>query len=408
MHSTLNQANSGGKGHLRELMPALKNKKYFNYGGQGPLPKPSLEAINKSWEEIQEMGPFSNDVFAYISREITKTKELLASMCMATPNQVALTENVTSGCILPLWGLPFKTGDRFLVSDCEHPGVVAACKELAKRKGIFIDVLPIQNLRYGLAQIDELERAFLDLTDKYITPRTRLVVVSHILWNTGQVIPIKALGDYLKSQASQPYLLVDGAQSFGQIAINEEAKIADIYAFTGHKWACGPEGLGGVALSERVLTESQPTLIGWRALKNENTILNSTDNLFHNDGRRFEIATSCIPLLAGLRCSLGLLEKEGALIERSNIIQQKSAALWLELSKIDLVEPLLEGNPPAGLVSFTHKGRDSPRKIVQKLGTSAIWIRDLVEPKSLRACVHVTTDEGEMRSLIEAIKAIKI
>ena len=57
-------------GSIRHLIPALLNKKYFNYGGQGPLPLPSLEAIKSSWMTIQELGPFTNDVWPYISKEI--------------------------------------------------------------------------------------------------------------------------------------------------------------------------------------------------------------------------------------------------------------------------------------------------------------------------------------------------
>ena len=62
---------------MRAIMPALQNKHYFNYGGQGPLPTPSLEAIQSSWLKIQELGPFTNDVWPYISSEIRATKELL-------------------------------------------------------------------------------------------------------------------------------------------------------------------------------------------------------------------------------------------------------------------------------------------------------------------------------------------
>ena len=48
------------RNNLRDQIPALKNKYYFNYGGQGPLPKSSLEAIVKTWEIIQDLGPFTN------------------------------------------------------------------------------------------------------------------------------------------------------------------------------------------------------------------------------------------------------------------------------------------------------------------------------------------------------------
>ena len=47
---------------LRSLMPGLKNKLYFNYGGQGPLPSPSLNEITRSWQKIQELGPFTSNV----------------------------------------------------------------------------------------------------------------------------------------------------------------------------------------------------------------------------------------------------------------------------------------------------------------------------------------------------------
>ena len=64
---------------LRELIPSLKNKYYFNYGGQGPLPKPSLNAIMRSWEIIQEIGPFTNDIWPFIFQEIIKTKTILSN-----------------------------------------------------------------------------------------------------------------------------------------------------------------------------------------------------------------------------------------------------------------------------------------------------------------------------------------
>ena len=111
---------------LRDLCPALANKAYFNYGGQGPLPDPALETIVASWRTIQELGPFSLAVWPFVERETTRVRNALAGLCGVAPHRLALTENVTSGCVLPLWGLPWQQGDALLISDCEHPGVVAA------------------------------------------------------------------------------------------------------------------------------------------------------------------------------------------------------------------------------------------------------------------------------------------
>jgi len=385
-------------------MPALQNKTYFNYGGQGPLPTPSLEAIKTSWLKIQRLGPFTNDVWPYISSEISTTKELLGKICGVHFNRISLTENVTTGCVLPLWGLPLIHGDHILISDCEHPGVIAACKELALRKGLQIDIWPVQQMREGSNQQDRTDQEILKSLESLIHPKTKLVVLSHLLWNTGQLMPIGAIADSLKEHPKKPFLLVDAAQSFGQIPIKDAASKVDIYAFTGHKWAFGPEGLGGVVLSERVILESNPTIIGWRSLKTEKGIYQSISPQFHLDGRRFEVATSCIPLLAGLRVSLNLLEKEGSEAQRLKKIKKFSSQLWEQLQGIRQIKTILNGPPPAGLISFSIKPQKSANDLVKKLGVNRFWIRMLEDPEWLRACLHITSTEDEIKELTEQIK----
>ena len=385
---------------LRSQCPALLNKTYFNYGGQGPLPTPSLEAIQASWRRIQELGPFTTDVWPFIGAEVSSTRRRLAHLCGVAPHRLALSENVTSGCVLPLWGLPFDSGDRLLISDCEHPGVVAACVELARREGLTIDTLPAKQLRGDQPSTDA---GVMDALEQSLTPRSRLVVLSHLLWNTGQIMPIPAVAERLAQHPQAPYLLVDAAQSFGQIPVQDAAAAADIYAFTGHKWACGPEGLGGVALSERVLNEGQPTVIGWRSLQDESKADLSSSDPFHHDSRRFEVATSCVPLMAGLRCSLELLDQEGSAETRLMRIRQLSGDLWSGLREMPGVKPLMEVPPASGLVSFQLSCEAAPAEVVQQLGQQGLWIRDLADPSCLRACTHVTTTEGETKALTTAI-----
>ncbi len=388
---------------FREECPALENKVYFNYGGQGPLPKSSLNAITDSWKTIQRLGPFTNDVWPYIVSEVQKSKELLAEKCGVTPHQIALTENVTAGCVLPLWGIPFKENDRLLISDSEHPGVVAACQEIARRNNLYIDILPVQTIKGGEEE-QSSKSIVLQRIKSLLTPRTKLVVLSHLLWNTGQIMPIEEVAKELNFHCSKAYLMVDAAQSFGQIPISKAAASADIYAFTGHKWSCGPEGLGGVALSERMLLEAKPTLIGWRSIKNESIVFNTDKDPFHKDGRKFELATSCVPLLAGLRCSLNLLEREGNATKRLEIIKELSKKLWVDINNTENLETILKEYPPAGIVSFTHKSNKSSKSIVKELGKQDIWIRNLEEPDCLRACVHISTAFDELNMLIKALK----
>jgi len=390
---------------FKENIPALQNKSYFNYGGQGPLPTESLNAITTSWETIQHLGPFTNDVWPYITKEIISTKNLLSDICGIHPTRIALTENVSSGCVLPLLGLAFSEGDHLLISDCEHPGIVAACKELARTKKLIIGILPILKLCNGNDNKKETYQTVLKLIDANLKKNTRLVVLSHLLWNTGQIMPIELISQKLKEHSNKPYLLVDAAQSFCHIPIKGACDKADIYAFTGHKWAYGPEGLGAVALSRRVIEESKPTLIGWKCLKTEEGIYVNNKNPFHSDARRFEIATSCIPLLAGLKSSLMMLKNEGSETDRFLKIKSLSSILWGKLNQIKNIQLVLNSDPPSGIISFSINGINSPEEVVNYLGQKNLWIRVLEDPKWLRACVHITTDINEIDNLVIGLKS---
>ena len=390
---------------LRALMPALANKTYFNYGGQGPLPTPSLEAIVATWRRIQELGPFTTALWPVLEAETSQLRQLLAQWCGAPPHRLALTENVTMGCVLPLWGLPWQAGEEILLSDGEHDGVVAACRELARRFNLRIETLPVQPLR----QIPgDPEAPVLEALERALTTRTRLVVLSHVIWTTGQRMPLGAVAERLAAHPQRPWLLVDGAQSFGSLPVAPEAAQSDIYAFTGHKWCCGPEGLGGVLLSERLLAESQPTLIGWRTLRAED----QAGGGFHRDGRRFEVATSCTPLLSGLHTSLTLLEGVGSAADRLALIQRQAERLWRGLREVPGCRPLLEEPPPVGLVSFQLFRPDgspiAPQGVVARLGEQGLWLRQLNGPSCLRACTHVTTTDGEVDQLLEALHRLVV
>ncbi len=198
---------------LRDLCPALANKTYFNYGGQGPLPTPALEAITASWQRIQELGPFTSAVWPFVEQETARVRQALADLCGVGPHRLALTENVTSGCVLPLWGLPWQNGDVLLISDAEHPGVVAACQELARREGLSITSLPVLELCRSTPQA-ELDSAVLQALEQHLSPRTRLVVLSHLLWNSGSVMPITAVAAQLQQHPQRPWLLVEGPVVF--------------------------------------------------------------------------------------------------------------------------------------------------------------------------------------------------
>ncbi len=183
----------------RQQFPALANKAYFNYGGQGPMPQAALDAIFQSYEYVQRVGPFSNEVGSWVVREATETRVAIASSLGVPTETITLTEDVTVGCNIALWGIDWQAGDHLLISDCEHPGIVATVQELQRRFGIEVSCCPLMGtLNEGdpVAAIAE-----------YLRPKTRMVVLSHILWNTGQVLHLAEIAAACRNHSTEIHLI---------------------------------------------------------------------------------------------------------------------------------------------------------------------------------------------------------
>jgi L-cysteine/cystine lyase len=378
------------KDNHRQQFPALANKAYFNYGGQGPLPEPALEAIYEAYKRVQLGGPFSGEVGGWVVKVAILTRRAIASELAVPAETIALTEDVTVGCNIALWGIDWKAGDRLLLSDCEHPGIVASVMELQRRFNIEVAICP---LAATLNEGDPVQ-----VIADSLQPNTRLLVISHILWNTGQVLPLNEIVNVCHQAGVK--VLVDAAQSVGVLPLDLIESGVDFYAFTGHKWWCGPEGLGGLYVSGAALADLHPVFIGWRGIVTDShaKILG-----WKAGSQRYEIATSAYPLYAGLRSAIALQHEWGTIAERYAEICRLSKYLWERLSELPDVECLRTSAPEAGLVSFRLMNGMPHNQLVNLLEKQGIMVRTILSPDCVRACVHYFTTEAESDRLVGAI-----
>ncbi|NEQ35046.1 MAG: aminotransferase class V-fold PLP-dependent enzyme [Okeania sp. SIO3I5] len=381
--------------NYRQNFPALANKNYFNYGGQGPMPEISLQAISDSYQKVQNLGPFSDKVGKWVINEAALMRGAIAAELGVSPDTITLTENVTVGCNIPLWGLDWQAGDHLLLSDCEHPGVIATIDEIKRRFNIEVSTCPImETLNQGKP---------VEVIAENLRPNTKLLVISHILWNTGQVLPLTEIVKSCHHLFPSPIkVLVDAAQSVGVLPLKLAETEVDFYAFTGHKWCCGPEGLGGLYVSAKARESLSPTFIGWRGVLKDKS---GKPIGWQPDGRCYEIATSAYPLYSGLREALALHNQWGTATERYEKIKELSRYLWENLTKIPEIKCLRTAPPEAGLVSFQLTNGKSHQELVKYLENQGIMVRTILDPDCVRACVHYFTGEAEIDKLIEEIKA---
>ncbi len=379
----------------RQEFPGLINKVYFNFGGQGTLPRAGLEAIIDAHNFLQQQGPFSLKVNDWITQKTELLRAAIAQQLGVEASTITLTENVTAGCNIALWGLDWKQGDRILMTDCEHPGIMATVQEIAKRFGVEIDICPILNT---LNEGDPVE-----VIKNHLKPQTKLVVLSHLLWNTGQILPLKEISHLCHnySGSDRPILvLADAAQSAGSLPLKLAETEVDFYAFTGHKWFCGPAGVGAVYIRPEIFELVNPTFIGWRGI---NIDEKGQPIDFKNNGEKFEVATSSYPQYEGLRAAIAVHNHWGNAEQRYQQICRLSEYLWQGLSEIPAINCLKKSSPEAGLVSFKVDSNINHKTIVYKLEKQGFLLRTIRDPDCIRACVHYFTLPDEIEQLIKAI-----
>lgn len=391
----------------RQLFPALQKHSYFNFGGQGPLPRPALDAICQAYQYLDEITPFSQAAHQWSTEQCELTRRAIAQELGVSPQVIAITEDVTVGCNIALWGIQWQPGDRILLSDCEHPGVIAAVQEIQRRFELEVAFFPLQDTLNAepLEPVNRLQEA--------LTPNTRLVVLSHILWNTGQVLPLKEMSQACRqyTPAQVPiHILVDAAQSVGVLPLNLPDLDIDYYAFTGHKWWCGPAGVGGLYINPDRLTGElrdrlHPTFIGWRGIVSNEQ---GQRVAWQPGSVRFEVATSALPLFIGLRTAIEVHQGYGSATERYQALLTQSQALWQAMMQLPQVECLRTIAPPeAGLVAFQLKDQATPQaheQQVQDLEAQGFLLRTLKQPSCIRASVHYLTTPEACDRLIKAIR----
>ncbi|UKO99688.1 aminotransferase class V-fold PLP-dependent enzyme [Nostoc sp. UHCC 0870] len=375
--------------HHREQFPALANKLYFNYGGQGAMPKATMDTINQTIAHIQDIGPFGNEAGNWLTAQMQTVREAIASELNVTTDTIAFTDNVTVGCNIAMWGISWQAGDHILLSDCEHPGVIATTQELSRRFGVEVSICPLKDT---LNEGDPVA-----IIAQNLRPQTRLVVLSHVFWNTGQVLPVEKIVEVCRNNNS--FLLIDAAQSVGALPLNLTELGVDFYAFTGHKWLCGPEGVGGLYVRPEVLNSLHPTFIGLYGIIVDS---HSQPVDWKPDARRYEVSTPAYPLYFGLREAIAIHQQWGTPQERYAQIRRNSEYLWRRLAALPDVKCLSTAPPECGIVSFQLTNHHS-LKLVQFLDTQKILTRTIADPSCTRATVHYLTLESEIDQLVEAV-----
>jgi isopenicillin-N epimerase len=205
----------------------------FNNGGVSPAP---LTVLNAEIEAIR----YSNLLPSYrmwndLEPKIEDTRKTLARMWNVDPECIAITRNASESLQIAQFGIDLEPGDEVLTTSQDYPRMIFAWTQRARREKIVLKQLDFQ---VPVQDLNDLVRLF----EQAITPRTRVIHMSHVVFMTGQIFPIKAICALARQHGITS--IVDGAHAFAHVPFQLSDVDCDFYGASLHKWLSAPIGTG--------------------------------------------------------------------------------------------------------------------------------------------------------------------
>ena len=372
---------------LRAQLPAVQTTGYFNTGSNGPIPIAAFAAADVEARRELEQGRIVPGTYMENRDRNRRFAAMAATIFGAEADEIALTHSATEGLGTALMGMTWSPGDEVITTFEEHPGLMLPLALLARRFGVIIRYADIGD---GGSRVVEA------LADR-ITSRTRAIAVSHVLWSTGAVLPLREISEL--ARRNEVMVIVDGAQSAGQVPVDLHGMGIDAYAMAGQKWLCGPEATGLLYVRRYRFADIAPTYARYGQFEPSGYFIPA------QGAARYEIGEFYSPAIAAQEAALRWLREEVGLDWAYDRIAALGAEFRRRLTSIDGVTVVTPGEPMAGLVNFTIAGL-SPQEVTAHLYDRGYTIRYVEYAPctvSARASVGWWNTEEEVAGLAAAI-----
>ncbi len=318
-------------------------------------------AIRGEQEEDVRHGRVGSVYFQRVLSMRAAMRERFARLLGADPRTVALTTSTTEGCNIVLGGLGLGRGDQIVTTTDEHFGLLGALHA----SGADVVVVPPDPERIVGA----------------VTPATRLVAVSQVLWTTGATLPVRRL----REDTGVP-ILVDGAQSVGAIPVEPDG--LDFLTVSGQKWLCGPDSTGALVVVD-------PERLSVRAPSYFSQASYEPDGAYvpHDGAARFEAGWWSAAALAGMAAAVELRPAWW----RDRAVAAADRCRSLLAGRVEVLTPAL----PSTLVAF--RTDEPPADVVERLAAAGVLVREIPGRDLVRVSCGWWTSDGDLERLAAAL-----
>jgi selenocysteine lyase/cysteine desulfurase len=248
----------------------------LNNGGVSPSPRIVQEAVER-YNRMSNEGP-SYYMWRILDQGREPLRQKLAQLAGCSPEEIAVNRNATEALNTVIFGLDLKAGDEVIGTKQDYPNMINAWRQRAAREGIVYTQL---NFNFPIENDEEIVSTF----EKAITPKTKILHLTHIINWIGQILPVRKIAQMAHRHGLE--VIVDGAHSFGLLDFKIPDLECDYFGTSLHKFLSAPIGSGMLWVKKEKIEKIWPLVCN--------------DNPRSPDIRKFEtLGTRSFPIEQGI------------------------------------------------------------------------------------------------------------
>ncbi len=368
---------------IRDQFPLSKDKVFFNPGTVGAMPNVVVDKmvahLRYNAENVADWAYKNDNAEEFISgyNNLLGIRTKVAALINGTAAEIAMTDNVTNGMSYIANGITLQPGDEILTTDQEHGGGKGGWLVKEKRYGIVFKMVAIPKPAHSPKEV-------YDIIVNAITPRTKVLMLSHMITGSGAILPVKEL--CVEAGKRGIFTVLDGAQTIGQIKVDVKDIGCDVYLGCFHKWMGAPPGTGFMYVKADRMKDIWTTVASGRW------------DTHDDEGFRFtQRGTGNFPVLKGLEASIDFHNEIGPdkVYARIKFLGERLRAGLKKMPKVKIFSPSDE-SMCAGITVYNIEGLTGT--IIQ----DTYWAKAKMRPRSqgdqwgVRHCTHIFNSPEEI------------
>ena len=232
---------------IQQSFTVNSNLIILNNGGVSPSPRVVQEAVER-YNRMSNEGP-SYYMWRILDQGREPLRQKLALLAGCDPEEIAVNRNATESLNTVIFGLDMKAGDEVIGTKQDYPNMINAWRQRVQREGIVYTQL---NFQFPIENDEEIVAAY----ENAITPKTKILHVTHIINWIGQIMPVKKITQMAKKHGLE--VIVDGAHSFGLLDYKIPDLGCDYFGTSLHKFLSAPIGSGMLWIKKEKIEKIWP------------------------------------------------------------------------------------------------------------------------------------------------------